>query len=221
MPLTEKVIKRTDASLLSVGIPSQRVLTAESGRQGTLFKGVHDGVWLAEELLQNNPHSCTVSALPLADARSISILSSTDRPKREAKLTSHNLGKEKQLARLVQRARSLGVIRPLWSCAAHCTALSRVRLGGRGRCLYGMRGADRAGRHGLRACLRGRQETKRGGGECPSADRALRCGQREGGAGEEGKGAERSRHFCWADRRFCSHKQQKLYRGFCSCVSCC
>lgn len=36
--------RRTDTSLFTVRIPSEGMFSSESGRDGTLFEGVHDGV---------------------------------------------------------------------------------------------------------------------------------------------------------------------------------
>jgi hypothetical protein len=47
-----------NAALLAVGVPPQRVLSTETGREGTLLEGVHDGVRGAEELLEDDPHAC-------------------------------------------------------------------------------------------------------------------------------------------------------------------
>lgn len=40
-----------------VFVPSQCVLSSESGRDGALLKGVVDGVWGSEVLLQDNVHA--------------------------------------------------------------------------------------------------------------------------------------------------------------------
>lgn len=46
-----------NATLLTVGVSPQRVLAAESGRKRSLLERVHDRVWWAEELLENDSHS--------------------------------------------------------------------------------------------------------------------------------------------------------------------
>lgn len=48
----------TNAPLLPIGIPPQRMLTPEPRRERSLLEWVHDGVGRAEELLEDDPHSC-------------------------------------------------------------------------------------------------------------------------------------------------------------------
>lgn len=95
-----------DTSLFTVRVSSEGVFSTESGRNGTLFEGVHDGVRRSEELFQDDPHS------------------------------SQDFGKEEQLSRLVQSARPLAVVRILQpsdlSGFASRSALSRP--GTRGTC---------------------------------------------------------------------------------------
>jgi hypothetical protein len=49
---------RTDAALLARRVAPEGVLAPESRRDGTLLKGVNDGVGRAEDLLKDDPEAC-------------------------------------------------------------------------------------------------------------------------------------------------------------------
>jgi len=123
---------------------------------------------LTEELLQDDPHSYSSSRKVLE----ISFVPGP-RPERYSprdgvqRLTSQDLGKEEQLGRLVQRTRSLAVIRILEASdlggLARLGALGRPWARGSGECgILGTRGLDRSG---LDTCWRGGRlgESEEGG----------------------------------------------------------
>ena len=86
----------TDTSFLPAWVPTQCVFTTEARRKRALFERIHDGIGRSEELLEDDPHSCTRGKDSSANVPKVNA--------GEVERTSDNFGEEEKVNSFVNCA---------------------------------------------------------------------------------------------------------------------